>query len=239
MDLPHSHTMSGLALRSYGQMLKWVPPAARQAIEELRALTVDCTTRTALDRLTTHLVMKTEVWEKLPPDPKGVEGDVIRYAIFALVRCPRLRPRPKTGKKAAWDHWAEHLYKHPPGLSFENYAYFAAQLRDAIGSIPIGLWARHSATNPVQAISVLDAVARCFLSIAREEQELLAGLPQPARWDDWTPERLFSEFMSRKLEEIYGQPCDPVVAALTAVAFDRQNVSAETVRWRRRTDRRN
>jgi hypothetical protein len=73
--------------------------------------------------------------------------------------------------------------------------------------------------------------------MATEYQALITALqfPQVQRWDDpRAPERFFSEWMSHILRSFYGRPFDPVVAALTAVAFDQEDVGAETVRWRRR-----
>jgi hypothetical protein len=61
-------------------------------------------------------------------------------------------------------------------------------------------------------------------------------LPSVARWNDpKAPQRFFSQFMSDKLAVVCHRPCDPVVDALTAVAFGLpQGPGPATVRGRRR-----
>ena len=40
--------------------------------------------RGLLERLATYPAMKTEVWEKLPSEPKDFEGTIIAWAFFGL-----------------------------------------------------------------------------------------------------------------------------------------------------------
>ena len=86
--------------------------------------------------------------------------------------------------------------------------------------------------------SILDAIAGTYRSIEAEREALIAALqfPPVPRWDDPRAEELFfSRWISHVLRSFYGKSFDGVVAALTSVAFNRVDVGAEAVRWRRRT----
>jgi hypothetical protein len=55
------------------------------------------------------------------------------------------------------------------------------------------------------------------------------------RWNAKAAQKFFTEFLSSRMKETYGQPLDAIVAALAEVAFDLpQGLAAETVRGRRR-----
>jgi hypothetical protein len=221
----------------------WVPNAARQAIEALwKDSCLDETGRAALVRLATYPAMRTEVWDKLPGGPKSAAGDVIEFAMIAIMAFPLLRPMPTTQKRSSWDRWAQHIRAHPRGLSEASLAGFAAALGHAIGSMSDASWSHHWQGDPqvdrAHAVSLLEGLARTYRSMAAETQSLLAAqqFPPVVRWDDpQAHQRFFSEFMSGKLPALCGRPCDAVVAALTAVAFDLlSDPGPATVRGRRR-----
>jgi hypothetical protein len=67
---------------------RWVPQKARDKITELCAspLASSDVSRNMLKRLATYQSMKTEVWEKLPAQPKGFEGTIIFWVFFAYVQ---------------------------------------------------------------------------------------------------------------------------------------------------------
>jgi hypothetical protein len=221
----------------------WISPAARQAIEILWQDPEN--DRDVLQRFAIHPLMYTDVWEKLPCEPESMAGEVIRCAMVAIRIFPMLRPMPRTGRREAlerWDQFRRKHLKHPLDLPDTSYAWSATELRDAVARISDATWSRHwRGPDRAHVIAILDAVARSFQSMGEENEALLAmaQFPLVQRWDDpRAPERFFREWMSSLLERMYGRRFDPVVAALTNVAFKRDDVSAETVRWRRRTDRR-
>ena len=90
----------------------WVPEAARRKINALHAAPwVDDNGRALLHRLATYAAMKTEVWQKLPSEPKGAEGEIIDRVVHAVAIFPRLRrPYPKTAAKRR--EWAKHIELH-------------------------------------------------------------------------------------------------------------------------------
>src|SRR5262249_16304822 len=93
----------------------WVPEAARRRITELRASPqgMDGLGRALLDRLSGYQTMKTDVWPKLPPGPKGIEASIVDWSFAAFIIFLNLpRPYPKTA--AGWRKWAKHIQKHPP-----------------------------------------------------------------------------------------------------------------------------
>ena len=92
----------------------WAPQAAQRRIRELCAtpLGSEIIGRDFLKRLATYEAMKTEVWAKLPPEPKDCEANIVEWSFVAFTIFPRLgRPVPKT--KAKWREWVEHRKKYP------------------------------------------------------------------------------------------------------------------------------
>ena len=111
----------------------WVPQAARKQINELWAspLAITDENQQLLKRLATYTSMKTEVWEKLPSNPKIPAGEIIEwaftaYAIFHSLR----RPHPKT-KTKGWIEWSEHRAKHAHLTDPAYVSNLCFQLRDA------------------------------------------------------------------------------------------------------------
>jgi hypothetical protein len=83
-------------------MQRWVPQAAQSRLTDLlaspRAITDE--NRQLLARLARYPSMKTEVWEKLPPNPKIPAGEIIEWAFTAYTIFHSLRrPYPKTKAK--------------------------------------------------------------------------------------------------------------------------------------------
>jgi hypothetical protein len=91
----------------------WVPQAAQDTITELCAspLATGEVTRNLLKRLSTYPAMKTEVWEKLPPQPKNFEGTIIMWVFFSYTQFLRLR-RPWTKTWAKYSEWLSQREKH-------------------------------------------------------------------------------------------------------------------------------
>jgi hypothetical protein len=97
----------------------------------------------------------------------------------------------------------------PPNLQppIQSSAYFAAELRDAVGRIRDDTWSLHwQGLDGAHVISILDAAARSFQSMEDEALRALAQFPRVQRWDDQrAPERFFREWMSSQLEKMYGR----------------------------------
>src|SRR5262249_3558106 len=109
----------------------WVPPAARQKISELRALTdlADDDHR-LLDRLATYPLMRTAVWERLPHTTKGAEDFVIWWAFIGGRSAAAYKPPlPRRAKQIG-----EHLQKYPYTFDAEDVADSASQLLVAMNA---------------------------------------------------------------------------------------------------------
>jgi hypothetical protein len=221
----------------------WIPQAARNRIAELCAspLAIDDTNCGLLKRLATHPAMKTEVWEKLPPEPKDFEGTIIEWAFFAYTIFLVLRqPYPKT--KAKWRDWATRLEKHDSLTDPARLSQLSYQLWEELFKAKLtmdfhwpSLWEGDKSIRPDQLLSFLDQLGVFFGRMQEEYRALFAKLPKVNRWNAKAPQKFFTEVLSRRMRETYLQPFDSIVAALTEVAFDlREGLAVETVRGRRR-----
>lgn len=86
------------------QFPDWLPPAARHRIADLQTtfLGQGKLGSSLLARLAAYSAMKTEVWEKLPAEPKGVEGNIIDWALIAFTIFPlSVAPIPRQGPNGA------------------------------------------------------------------------------------------------------------------------------------------
>jgi hypothetical protein len=235
--------MSSSATDGQRQFPHWLPPAARQRITDLQStfLGQGKLGRDLLARLATHSNMKTDVWEKLPPEPKGVEGNIIDWALIAFTIFPALRrPYPKTRDK--WRTWGQRLEKHPPLIEPAYLSQLSLQLWEEISKLKDetdrywpSLWEGDSSVNSDQVLSILDQLRAFYVRMHAEYSALVATLPKVARWNRRGWQKFFTEYLSKQMTATYGQPLDPIVGALAGVAFDiSEGVSAETVRGRRR-----
>jgi hypothetical protein len=221
----------------------WVPGAARRRIIDLRAQPwLDDKGGGLLARLATYDVMKTDVWKKLPPEPQHVEGNIIDWAFKAFTIFPRLRrPIPKTMSKMR--EWAKQIEKYPPLPEPRFVAFSALELRDRILPLKVDtdaywsrFWEGNMSVTPDQVLTILDQLCLFYIRMDEENQARLASLPEVKRWNANAAQKFFTDYLSRRMNETYGQPLDSIVAALAEVAFDLpKGVEAETVRGRRRT----
>lgn len=243
------------------EFFPWVPPAARRAIEaEWKRYSAfpNPNTRSkllaALIRFATHPAMHTEVWEKLRREPEGLAGSVIHWAMFLLATFSTLGdPRQPLSERIARQRWAQYWLmiddqwsnrRSGGELLSETCAVVAFRLRDVLlGAISDEEWSRLWPGDPAMkdrthAAQFFLNAANCFQSMlaASKSVEAVLKLPPAARPDKPRVQRLvFSQIMSDDLEAACGSPYDPVVAALTAVAFDLPDgPGAGTVRGRRR-----
>jgi hypothetical protein len=221
----------------------WVPEPARRRISELHETPfgIDEVGRDLLQRLATHEIMKT-VWRKLPSEPKGIQGDIIDWAFLAVSIFPFLRrPFPKTMRKT--HEWAEQLKKHPPLPNAEEVSGFFLLLSTQIYELKAEtdfywdrLWEGDRSITPDQVLAILAGLRLFYLRMHDANCALLASFPKTKRWNgEKARQQFFTVYLSDRMKQTYGQPLDPVVAALSEVAFNlRKGLAAETVRGRRR-----
>jgi hypothetical protein len=222
----------------------WLPPLARQRITELLAtpLGEGDFGRAMLARLaTTYPAMKTEVWEKLPCEPRGIEGNIIDWTFFAFTIFPSLRrPYPKTKDK--WREWTKHRELHLPLADPANLSELSNwlweeifKLKDVSDSYWPSLWEGDKSISPDQVLSILDHLRMFYARMDGEYRALLTMLPKVNRWNAKAAQKFFTEYLSCRMRETYAQPLDSIVATLAEVAFNLpQGLAAETVRGRRR-----
>jgi len=202
---------------------------------------LDKALRAALERFATYPAMRT-VWGKLPAEPESAAGHVVYCAIIAIGVFTKLpRPFPTAGRRAAIDRWVQWVREHPPPTSNELTVWHAVELGKEVLNTSDDLWAQYfQGLDRAHVISILAATAQSFASMEEERQAWLTAMqfpdvPQRDRQD--ADELFFCRWMSSRLRAIYRCDCDTAVSGLTLVAFDREDVAVETVRWRRRTDR--
>ncbi len=221
----------------------WVPKAARTRLIELSAspLAINDVNRSLLKRLACYPAMKTEVWEKLPSEPKGLEGTIIDWTFLAFTVFPMLRrPYPKT--KAKSREYAKHWQKHVPLPDPAYPSQLAYPLWDQISSLKLQtdfywarLWQGDKTVSTDQVLAILEQLGEFYARMDKEYRNLLSALPRVTRWSPKGGHKFFTEYLSRRMQETYGRPLDSIVAALGEVAFDlTQGVASETVRGRRR-----
>jgi hypothetical protein len=203
--------------------------------------------RNLLKRLATYTAMKTEIWEKLPPQPKGFEGRVIDWVFFAYVQFLRLR-RPYTKTWAKYSEWLSQGEKHQ--LNPDPDYGFASQLANLLW-LEIckskfnaefdwpRFWTGDANLSVDKVLEILDQLREFYARLDEEDRAFLDTLPRVSRWNVKGHQKFVSEYLSRRMTETYGEPLDPIVAALTEVAFDvPEGVGPETVRGRRRLAKR-
>jgi hypothetical protein len=189
----------------------WVPAPARHSIvEERKRPGLDEDAREALNRLTIHPKMKTDVWKELKELPPEVAEFIIPLAIYAFAIFPLRHQRLQ------WETWAK------LAIRLRNVL---AILRDVLIPTADEIWTHHWPGDPAMnisaAISFLDALAHCFQSIAAKYQPIHAELPPVARPNDpQAPWRYFSQYMSNELKKLCCEYYDHVVDVLIAVVFD-------------------
>jgi len=222
----------------------WVPEPARRRIDALsEAPPASNGIDDLLERLATYEVMRTDVWERLPSEPKEIQGDIVSWVVFAVLMFPRLR-RPHPKKSSEWHEWLKHYYQYPPLPSGEDMSAFALVLLENMRKIKTEtdlcwdrLWEGDKSIKSDEVLTILDQLRLFYLRMGAESRAFFATLPKVKRWKgDKAKQKFFTEYLSECMRQTYGQPLDTIVAALAEVAFDLpQGIAAETVRGRRRT----
>jgi hypothetical protein len=218
-----------------------VPESARRRINALHeTLPASTGLHGLLERLATYELMKTDVWARLPSEPKEIQGDIVEWVVFAVLMFPR-GPAPK--KRAEWPEWQKHYQKYPPLPSLEGISGLAVALLESMRRLKTEtdlcwdrLWEGDKSITPAEVLAILDQLRIFYLRMDAEHGALLANLPKvKRRKGDKAKQKFFTEYLSGRMKQTYGRPLDTVVAALAEVAFDLpQGVATETVRGRRR-----
>jgi hypothetical protein len=231
--------------RHHAAFERWVPEVARQRISELRALpTLTADDHRLLDRLATYPVMRTEVWEKLPPSAKGAEGFIILWVFLAARFAADHRP-PLPRRK---EEIPRYLQKYPPTYTPENAAAFASMLLDAMKTTSYhaqecwtSQWPAHPHVTLTfeNVVSIVEQIGTFYSALDEAHKKFLATISLPdirkknarnAR--EW----VFTRLLAHHFQKRFGKPLDPIIAELSAVVFDQDaGVGSSTIRGRRRS----
>lgn len=225
----------------------WVPEFAGERIRELHAHHCGRGDQAAriLERLASYETMKTDVWEKLPSDSD--RGQIVDWTFDAITIFARLAwPYPRKGSKSARTRWGmfrekQELFTDPAQLSWQVYFLWELMLKEKedLKHYWPRFWEGDQRVTPESLIALLDALRAFFCKLNVEYREFLRDLPNVQRWNDKTPQKFLSDYLSARMKQTYARPMDPVVAALVGVVFDQENPAPpETIRGRRRLSHR-
>jgi hypothetical protein len=227
-----------------------LPQSARNSIVErwtsVLATEDEDVIRGLLKRLATKRTMEAEVWGKLPPESKGLEGQIVEWAIDAYWVFPHLpRPIPKTRARLvdwAKQEWPKQLEKFTP-FAYHKYTSTLCQLlyeqvyitKPEAHSYWKQFWSGDTTITPEKIVEILDQLRAFYVQLHKDQQAFIDTLPRVNRWNAKAHQRFFTEFLSSRFQATFDQPLDSIVAALTGVAFALpEGVASETVRGRRR-----
>lgn len=237
------------------QIPKWVPEAASRRLAELMldpSLRAD--DRELLERLAIYDAMKTDVWERLPSDPAGVENEIIDWAYYSVTSFSSLIPTPlqlgkppKKGdlKKPKGDlkKWAKIIQERPAGTATDTAVGLAVQLAQAMlerkneyAFYWPQCWQGDKSITLAQSIEFVCSLGLFLDRVNKAQQAIVAALPPIKRpYSAKTPEIFFTNIMSSRLKVLYGRKLDGVVSALVDVVFNKEEGTAqEKIRGRRR-----
>lgn len=227
-------------------MPPWVPAvAAAQINKQLADHAATPAMCGLLNRLATYEVMKTDVWEKLPAECLPSAGWVINSVCLAYDTAMAIKP-PLPKRK---EDWTDYIQKYPVQSSCGELASLAKVLEEGMkpwepfmAHFWAEMWTGNPEVTPRKAMEFLLALDDLFkrLDVEARKLQALANLPPlPRKKGSLTVhETYFSQTMSGFFLERFGKPFDPVVTALTEVAFDQPGGSdTATIRGRRRRKR--
>jgi hypothetical protein len=147
--------------------------------------------------------MKTEVWEKLPSEPKGAEAEIIVRVVHAVWIFPRLRrPYPKTAAK--WREWAKHVENHAPLPDPAYIASLVFSLWQKLGEWKSDtdaswsrLWEGDKSINVDQILAILDRLHLFYSRLDDEHRLKLGAFPKVKRWSgDKAAQKFLTEHIS-------------------------------------------
>ena len=190
-----------------------------------------------IDRLASHPLMRSEVWQNLPSCARGAEGVIIEWAFVAARMAAAHRPLSALAS-------AEPLTKATPNLAAEAAAQHASMLLEIMRgtSVEARLWWPSLWTGDpwmtfervLALIGQLETFYSCLEQTGRQLAKALA-LPTARKGSERAPERFFARLLTSLFLGQFGEPFTPIVAALTAVVFEKQqNTGSTSVRGRPR-----
>jgi hypothetical protein len=242
---------------------RWIPSAARDRILELRQGVVSTPEELVLlDRLATYEVMRTEVWQKLPPSAVGMEGRIIDWTVAGLRLAAARFPKNKAE--------SERLAKYRARWTARDAATLASNLLEAMDENrqnAEGTWEAYSqaawrkgyeqlrrlygkeivemvdlrAVRPTlsyqEARNIVEWLTHFFKVLWTEDQAVAAALQPPRirkKQAKNVKELYLSRFLTQRFINQFGDPYDPTVGALVTVALDlNPGPDAMTIRKRR------
>jgi len=223
------------------KIARWTPGAASQRITELLAFDLTAREREILARLATYPAMRTDVWEKLPPNPPNQQALIIQWSLEAAYYATMIRPPKPTTKKAI----ATWRRRYPPIIAAEDVQGAAAQLKEMIIQYsPYGaahwakLWPGDQDTSIDDAIKFVEHIEEYYRRLEKKHRAILkaADLPYLRKKGAKNADQVyFGRVMSQRLTALYGRPLDAIVTTLTDVVFDLKSGPGEDIiRGRRR-----
>jgi hypothetical protein len=220
---------------------RWVPLAARQAINELRAQTEDQHRRMILDRLANNPIMRTDVWERMPPEVHGRENEVVVWAYGYVCAANNFVP-PMPIRKKDFKRWQTDNRRSLARSSLTSVATLADLLLQAMADTVDDARVLHPADSSKtidemreQVCGIRDAYRRMVEAKAALDGKFPIFMPHKRRSKS-ARQTMFTVSMSARFQELFGSPLDEVVAALTSVVFDLKGGGPEVsaIRGRRR-----
>jgi hypothetical protein len=232
---------------------RWIPSAARNKILELRQRLRQREDSTpeelaVLDRLATSYVMRTDVWQKLPPRAAGMEGLIIEWTLIGSgLAAAAIRP-PITKNKA---EIAKHLTKYPTKRTAQDAATVARILLKAMvenRQDAEGIWEaytqitwRGQRLSYLEARNIVEWLAYFFEVLWAKNRAVAAVLKLPKirkKQAAKAKEVYLSQFLSQRFSDEFDNWHDSIVGALVGVALDLEpGPEAATIRGRRRRQR--
>jgi hypothetical protein len=225
----------------------WVPAAAREKILELSQredLTPD--RLAVLYRLATRDLMRTGVWQKLPPSAAGMEGQIIEWIVLGLELAAAAQPLPPPRRKGTTkSEYYQKLHRYytkkvPRIFTAQDAAYRARWLLNAMDAI------RGNAETVWDEQTLSYAAARNVVERLEQFFERLEEIYQAVATDLKLPrirkkraanfkELYLSQFLSQRFIDRFNKPNNAIVGGLVAVALDLDpGPDATTIRKRRR-----
>jgi hypothetical protein len=154
------------------EIAPWTPDAAKKVITEWLALEgLIQRYRDILTRLATYETMKTDVWEKLPPDPPGQQGLIIQWSLETAGYAAMIRQLKRKNKKALAAEDVQDAAARLKGMIIEYAAYATAHWDE--------LWPGDQETSIGDAVKFVGCLEEFYRRLEIEHRAVIkaANLP--------------------------------------------------------------
>lgn len=204
-----------------------VPDAAADMLRKLWRDHPHQRDRGRIHRLATFEIMRANVWQVLPKEPAGLEGEIIYSAFYWSSR--EMANIVKTGKFPT------------PTLSFEEIAKHLVMVRKALIERESSVreeWSRRADQFQLphfqDSLESIEDLHKIIDSFIEEERDVIRGFPKVRKKrSDKVEEIICSKMMAVRMIEFYGDPLHTVVIALVDAIFDKKgSTPIETQRSR-------